>query len=71
MLCSFFEYCVSIENECMSGEPRIIFYFCNVTVNKLQKTPPKILTDLKMIMKFPNPCQGKLAGGTHFMIFWR
>ncbi len=33
---SFFKCCVSLGNECMPGELGIVFYFCNVTMNKTE-----------------------------------
>ena len=38
---TFLKCFVSLGNKCMSGDPGIMFYFCNVVVNKLQKTPPR------------------------------
>ncbi len=66
---SFFKSCVLFGNECMSEEPGIIFYSCNVMVKNLQKTPPNNIKQFENYNPFFETILGKLTEGTQFSDF--
>ena len=53
----------------MPGEPGVISYFCDVTVNNLQKTPPRNIKQFGNDNQISETMSGKITGGTHFSDF--
>ena len=53
----------------MPGKPEIISYFCNVTVNNLQKTPPRNIKQFRNDKQISETMSGKITGGAQISDF--